>query len=501
MACNIVSIAPAAVDVHPERAAEVRVFHGPSLHPLEFHEWRRAPWLLAAVDIAAVQTALSAARLLRNALAEWWPALRVHAPGEGARAGLLLLPLAFYLAGLYPGYGLGPVERLRRRVMTVVLVFGGLFSWDNVVNHGGWSRGIMLLTFAFTLALSALLEAGVVSLLIRLRRWGTPAAILSAGNAGTALARSLQQRPELGLVPVALFKNASELWGTAVAGVPVLGPPCIAGSLMGRVNIAVVAMFGLKSSELSKIVESLPFCRVIVVPELTGLQSLWVNARDLSGSLGLEMRRNLLLKRNYYLKRAADYALGLPLFLVSAPVIALMALWIKRVSPGPAFYTQQREGRHGKLVRIWKLRTMYLDADQALERYLASNAEARAHWHKFFKLPSDPRVLPGIGHLLRRTSLDELPQLWNVLRGEMSLVGPRPFPRYHMESFGDRFRRLRGSALPGITGFWQISERSDGDLKVQERLDTYYIRNWSPWLDAYILARTVVAVLSCRGAY
>jgi Undecaprenyl-phosphate galactose phosphotransferase WbaP len=412
----------------------------------------------------------------------------------------MLIPFGYYLAGLYPGYGLGPVERLRRRVLTVVIVFAALAIWDGMVNRGGWSRGILVLTFLFALA-SPALEAAVVWILMRLGVWGSPVVILSANGAGPVLARTLRQQPELGFVPVGLFKVTPELWGTTVDGVPVLGPPSSASDLAGSVNIAVVAMPGLSRRALVGVVEQLPFQRVIVVPELAGLQSLWVQARDMGGNLGLELTRSLLLRRNHYIKRVSDYALGVPLFLLSLPVIAVLAIWIKRVSPGPAFYTQEREGYRGKSIRIWKLRTMYLDADAALSRHLAENPHEQEEWKRFFKLKSDPRVLPGIGHLLRKTSLDELPQLWNVMRGEMSLVGPRPFPRYHMESFGDEFRTLRRSVMPGLTGFWQTASRSDGDVKVQEHLDTYYIRNWSPWLDVYILARTAVVVLLRRGAY
>ena len=225
-----------------------------------------------------------------------------------------------------------------------------------------------------------------------------------------------------------------------------------------------------------------------------------VRADDLGGVIGLQMRRNLLLKRSCVLKQMIDYLLAPPLFAVSVPVVVLLAGWIALSSSGSPFYGQLRAGKAGRPIKVWKLRTMYRDAEERLERHLARDTAAREEWVRYCKLSNDPRVLPGVGRFLRRTSLDELPQLFNVLRGEMSLVGPRPLPAYHLGRFDSDFRSLRASVIPGITGLWQISARSDGDLKVQQALDTYYIRNWSVWIDLYILCRTVGAVLSGRGA-
>jgi lipopolysaccharide/colanic/teichoic acid biosynthesis glycosyltransferase len=220
-----------------------------------------------------------------------------------------------------------------------------------------------------------------------------------------------------------------------------------------------------------------------------------------SGILDLNVRKHIPVTSNWITKRILDYAIATALFLVSIPFLAVCAAWIKAVSPGPAFFRQQREGKDGKPITVMKLRTMYPNAELVLLEHLESHPEDKEGWLRCYKLKHDPRVLPVIGAFLRRYSLDELPQLWNVLRGDMSLVGPRPLPSYHLSSFSEAFLQLRRSVMPGVTGLWQVSARSDGDLSVQEREDTYYIRNWSLWLDFYILLRTIKTLVIPNGAY
>jgi lipopolysaccharide/colanic/teichoic acid biosynthesis glycosyltransferase len=196
-----------------------------------------------------------------------------------------------------------------------------------------------------------------------------------------------------------------------------------------------------------------------------------------------------------------DIGLGSLLLVISLPLIGVSALLVKLFSRGPAFYEQQREGLGGRPITVRKLRTMYVDADERLDTHLDADPAAREEWQNQFKLKDDPRIIPGIGYLLRRFSIDELPQLWAVVKGEMSLVGPRPLPAYHLTEFHSDFRLLRRRVRPGLTGLWQVMIRGEGTIQEQEAYDTYYIRNWSLWMDCYLLTRTLAAVIQGRGAY
>ena len=466
--------------------------------------FKARPWTAAAIvvaDIVALQLSLVLGLALRLLLSPWLNADIELEQYFAVAMGILLLPVVHYQLGIYPGYLLGPVERLRRRTLATLAVFGGLVAWDNIVARGVLSRGVLLATFGFALVLPPLAESLARRALVARKRWGIPVVMLGAGPTGRLVARTLLREPQLGLVPIAFLDNRPDAWNQTLENIPVAGPLGLAQDFEHRAEAALVVLADLGNDDVAGLLQELNFPRVVVIPQFTGVGSLWVTARDLGGCLGLEIKKNLLMPRNLALKRMMDRVLAIPLFLMSIPVMAVAAMWIKLSSRGPAFHCQMREGIDGQRIAVWKLRTMHVDGERLLESWFRQHPEDRLEWARYFKLRHDPRVLPWIGKLLRRTSLDELPQLWSVLRGEMSLVGPRPFPDYHLEQFPAEFRALRTRVLPGLTGMWQVSARSEGDVEVQEALDTYYIRNWSPWLDLYILARTVAAVATARGAY
>jgi lipopolysaccharide/colanic/teichoic acid biosynthesis glycosyltransferase len=171
------------------------------------------------------------------------------------------------------------------------------------------------------------------------------------------------------------------------------------------------------------------------------------------------------------------------------------------LSPGPVFFAQTRAGLENRPFRMWKLRTMLPNADAMLDELIATSETARTDWHHSMKIRNDPRVIPVLGQFMRRYSIDELPQLWNVVRGDMSLVGPRPLPPYHLDRLDPLTARMRWRVQPGITGLWQVSGRSTASLAEQQRYDIYYVRNWSLWLDLHILGRTALVVLAGNGAW
>ena len=241
------------------------------------------------------------------------------------------------------------------------------------------------------------------------------------------------------------------------------------------------------------------FRNVIVMPGLTGVGTSAVAARNLAGTLGLEVRHNLLDPWVLRAKRMLDVAATVIGGILILPVFLILCLLVRLESHGPVFYSARRMGRDDKLFSCVKFRTMVPDAEAVLERMLEEDTELREEYSRYHKLREDPRVT-RVGRFLRKTSLDELPQLWNVLRGEMSLVGPRPYLPRESYAIGE----TQGEILrvyPGITGPWQVGGRNGTSFADRVDIDADYVRNWSIWLDIVILVRTVRCVLFGREAY
>ncbi len=467
-------------------------------------ESQKRSWAVVAIlliDLVALELSLLLGCIVRYVLHSVFP-IGLNGPQyQGVALGVLTLPLAYYWVGLYPGYGMGAVQRIRARVYATFSIFMALLTWNYAFQGREWSRGVLILTMFFAMLLAPALEAPIRRLLFDRGICGVPVLILGAGETGARVVKTLQKERDLGFLPIGMLDDDSRKWGSTIQGVPVLGPLSTAESLVHQAKVALIAIPGLRRERLSELVQHLSFPNVIIVPDLVGIQSLWITSRDIGGVLGLEVQKNLLIPTNRILKRALDLAISVPAFVLALPFLLLCAVWIKIMSPGPALFRHEREGKGGERIQVLKLRTMVPEAECVLAKYLDANPQEKASWYRYYKLKNDPRIIRGIGWLLRRYSLDELPQLWNVLKGEMSLVGPRPFPYYHLNSFPETFRKFRSSVVPGVTGLWQVSARSDGDLDVQEAEDTYYIRNWSIWLDIYVLLRTVHTVVTANGAY
>ena len=350
-----------------------------------------------------------------------------------------------------------------------------------------------------TIAAVPVVRYHVKRLLAAVGLWNKRVLILGAGDTGRQVAVSIRANPDLGYETVAFVDDdAATKIGSRVDGLPVFGPLSSIAELIGALNVkdVVVAMPGLPRQQLLHLVAT---CEgrvqsIRIVPDLFGLASVGVEAEDLDGVLLLHMRWNLAKPWNLLVKRGFDLAVATAVAIVLAPVLAVIAVAIRLDSPGPVFFRQMRMGRSRRLFRCVKFRTMYVDGDAHLQAHLSGHAQGRDEWERFRKLKSfDPRVT-RLGRVLRRLSVDELPQLLNVFRNEMSLVGPRPYLPGEAERMGD-FRETVLKAPPGITGLWQVSGRSSLTFEQRLRLDEYYVRNWSLWMDLVVLLKTVTAVV------
>ena len=432
-------------------------------------------------------------------------AIRAALKGDSMFASWMWYLIAAWIIGamvarLVPGWGLGPVEELRRSVLLLAGVFAAttaMLFWGKAAHET--SRFTLTAGLFLSVVMIPLARISVKRLLIRMGVWGVPVAVYADAPAARAIVEALTHERGLGYAPACFFTDDPNLVRRGFQGVHAWGT---LKENTQEVPIAILSLQGSARGHLNDLLEG-PlsiYRKVVVIPDIADAPSLWIKPRDLVGMLGLEISSNLLDPSARIIKRSADLIiciLSAPLWM---PFCLLLTVLVWLEDRGNPIFKQSRVGRYGAVFNTWKFRTMHPDAESLLQKHLAENEAIRAEWEANFKLRDDPRIT-RIGRFLRRTSLDELPQLVNVLRGEMSLVGPRPLPAYHDEGLPGRVRALRARVRPGVTGLWQVSGRSEAGHAGMQKWDTYYVRNWSIWLDIVILFRTIRTVASGHGAF
>jgi undecaprenyl-phosphate galactose phosphotransferase len=374
---------------------------------------------------------------------------------------------------------------------------------------GTWMVALFVIPLIRNLIRRILMSIGV---------WSRPTAIIGTGRNAQDIAAALNNEVGLGF-HVSTFLAPPPAWicnGNANTGpipesivvhgrrvtVRQLGPQLEHTlRILGTPHL-VIALETDDLWEVSKLLlgKNLPYSSLSIAPSirglpLVGMEMLHFFKHDV---MLLRIQNNLARAIPQRLKRGFDLVVASSMLLGLSPLLLFLVVSIRRSGPG-VFFGHVRLSQNGKPFKCYKFRTMVPNAQAVLDDLLASDPEARAEWARDFKLRNDPRVTP-IGRFLRKSSLDELPQLWNVLRGEMSLVGPRPIIEAELERYEDK-KDFFLEAKPGITGLWQISGRNDVSYAERVQLDSWYARNWHLWFDVVILIKTVRVVFGKKGAY
>ena len=407
-----------------------------------------------------------------------WPALPVFV--------LLNVLLRLYHGNVaYPAAPIDPVEELRRLVGSSLVTHLGVIAYLGLAYQSteNYSRAVLILSGLATAALAQPFRNLVRLVLMKLGIAQIPVLLAGSGELAERVAKALSHDSHTG------FKVVK----TVDADYHDLVPEAWKFGVRILVACQDPRLFKCQMSELVKW-----FTHIEYMPTGDAFPVFGSQAVSFEGLGGLEMVNQRCMRVLRSEKWILDKALAVVAFVCLSPFFVLIPILIKLTSRGPVFYRQTRLGKQGRPIRVWKFRSMYADADERLKKILASDPARKAEWEANFKLVNDPRVTP-LGKFLRKTSIDEFPQLFNVFSGDMALVGPRPIVQDEVHYYGTSYDTF-ASVKPGITGLWQASGRSDTDYARRVALDVRYVLNWSPWMDIWILFRTVGAVLFMRGA-
>ena len=480
--------------------------------PLHRH-WRRwVPYTMAFGDFLALWFGFYFGRLSHAfyyglnplwVLQHWW--------GSLTRINLLLFfllallgILIFAVQGHY-----GQRKAFWDEMGGILKVFALLFAVNVAIAFSGkWplSRLWLFSTWGLALLLLPLFRLGERRLLRYLGLWSLPVAVIGAGANAVETIKALVSESQLGFwVRWVLLPDDSTPVPTLPADLtqlPLGDDPLITLEALGKPHV-VLALDGDQWETQERLLHSLglSYPNLTIAPPLRGLPLFGMEVMHFFSHevLMLRVRDNLARLGPRITKHLFDLLAASLLVLILSPLLLYIAWRIRSEDGGPVFFIQERVGRRGRPFGCLKFRSMVMDAEDRLKRYLHSHPDLAAEYERNFKIRDDPRVT-RIGKLLRRGSLDELPQLFNVLRGDMSLVGPRPLLEQELDRYGDNIC-LYHLVHPGITGLWQVSGRSETTFDERAHLDAWYVKNWTLWYDIVILLRTVKVVLRREGAY
>jgi Undecaprenyl-phosphate galactose phosphotransferase WbaP len=406
---------------------------------------------------------------------------------------------------LYPGVCLGVVDEIQRLTLSI-----GVVSLVTLARHrpsSEWfAERVLFMAVAVVIAvfLVPIFRSGARKRLGRTSWWGFPTLVCGNDTAAFSVDRWLDENRRLGLIPLGVIANPDVLeldrdarfLGSWTDARRIAEERHAYWAVMVEPDETEQLQLGMTEA-MEQHLGNIP--HVYVISRLTGIPDHWNRHQMDEGLSGVLIEQHLLLPVPQLLKRGMDIVIAGIAGILLLPLFLVLAAATKLSSSGPVLYGHQRVGRDNCRFKAWKFRTMILNADLALESYLNGHPESREEWERDHKLKNDPRVT-SLGKWMRKWSIDELPQIWNVLRGDMSIVGPRPIVDAEIGKYGEHFESFC-SVPPGITGLWQVCGRNDTTYEERIQLDMYYIHHWSPWLDLYLLARTIKTVLFTKGAY
>jgi exopolysaccharide biosynthesis polyprenyl glycosylphosphotransferase len=464
------------------------------------------PFLLLLIDAAAINISFILAYYLRF---EWFLGKAPAIIPQLGRFYYILIFVTFLWLALFKLLGLYDKRDITSAGDETSSIFGATIAGSLLLfallflYRGFWFSRALLIYAAVICSLLMMVSRYLLNIIQRemykkgmgIRR----TLILGAGEIGQGLANKIFTEKETGYKAVAFLDDDRDKIDKVFYGVPVMGPIISTKNMIKELNIDEVILATGKLHQ-QKVLEIITECEgqgveFKLVPGILELIASRISTDEIGGIPLLSIKEIKLQGVNAAIKRSSDVIISLSALLILSPLMLIVACAIKLGSKGPVFFSQRRVGKDGRTFDLFKFRSMVESAEAMFTKVVADKGGDIIR----FKAKDDPRVT-GIGRIIRKFSIDELPQLFNVFSGDMSLVGPRPPVPIEVEKYSS-WHKKRLRVRPGLTGLWQVSGRSELPFEDMVRLDIYYIENWSLWMDFRIMLRTIPTVIFGSGAY